>query len=286
MPISFEVFPPKSGPGSDGFGRLLDGLKALAPGHVSVTYGAGGTDRSRTTATLARVRQAGLPAAGHLTCVGQSRAEVDRVARDWHQMGVRRIVALRGDMPGVEGPFRAHPEGYAGAAALVAGLRAIGEFDIAVGCYPEVHPEAASAAADLDHLKRKLAAGASRAVSQFFFSADRFLAWRDRAVAAGITQPLVPGILPIGDPARAFSFARRCGASVPRALEAAFAERQEDADAVRRLAVDHAVDLCRRLHQGGVRDFHFYCLNKLDPTRKVLKALSDGDDGTGLEAAA
>ena len=212
LDISFEFFPPAAGPAEAGFWTALDRLAPLDPGFISLTYGAGGTTRERNDhilrALLARGRA--LPA-GHLTCVGAPRADTDAVARDWAAAGLRRVVALRGDMPGLKAPYAPHPEGYRNAAELVAGLRRISDFDISVAAYPERHPDSSDLVSDLDNLKRKFDAGADRALTQYFFDAETFLRFRDRARRAGIASPLVPGILPITDFAKISAFSARCG---------------------------------------------------------------------------
>ena len=209
--------------------QTITRLAPLGPRFVSVTYGAGGSTRERTHATVARIRrESRLEPAAHLTCAGASRAEIDAVARDYWDAGIRHIVALRGDPPAGGGKYMAHPAGYAAPVDLVAGLKRIADFEISVAAYPEVHPEAASAAADLDNLKRKLDAGATRAITQFFFEVDRYLRFRDRVAAAGITVPIVPGILPIANFAQAKKFAAACGASMPARLDAEFAAADED----------------------------------------------------------
>ena len=209
LDISFEFFPPAAGPAEAGFWTALDRLAPLDPGFISLTYGAGGTTRERNDhilrALLARGRA--LPA-GHLTCVGAPRADTDAVARDWAAAGLRRVVALRGDMPGLKAPYAPHPEGYRNAAELVAGLRRISDFDISVAAYPERHPDSSDLVSDLDNLKRKFDAGADRALTQYFFDAETFLRFRDRARRAGIAAPLVPGILPITDFAKISAFSR------------------------------------------------------------------------------
>lgn len=215
LSVSFEFFPPKSEKAEAGLWQTIERLAPLAPDFVSVTYGAGGTTKERTLGTVGRIhRETSLAVASHLTCVGASREEIDEIARAFWDQGVRRIVALRGDPPGgVNAAYEPHPDGYAYASDLVAGLQRIGAFDISVAAYPEVHPQAQSANADLDALKRKQDAGAARAITQFFFDNDAFLRFRDRAFAAGITMPIVPGILPITNFARTVEFSAACGAA-------------------------------------------------------------------------
>ena len=263
--VSFEFFPPKSEKMNAQLWDAVTTLAPLAPSFVSVTYGAGGSTRERTHATVARiVSEAGLPAAAHLTCVDASREEIGEVARAYWDAGVRHIVALRGDPADAVGGFVAHPDGYAGAADLVSGLRTIAPFEISVAAYPEVHPEALSADSDIDNLKRKLDAGATRAITQFFFSPDAFFRFRDRLAAAGIDAPLVPGILPVSNVAQTRKFAAQCGAAIPAWMDAMF-EGLDDHPQTRQLvAATVAAELCRRLYAGGVRDIHFYTLNRAE----------------------
>jgi len=212
--VSFEFFPPKSEKMADTLWESIKTLEPLDPRFVSVTYGAGGSTRERTHQTVERIlKETGLTPAAHLTCVGASRAEIDAIARDYWELGVRNIVALRGDPPEIGRGFEAHPQGYRDAAELVTGLKQVAPFDISVACYPECHPEALSAQADIEHLKRKVDAGADRAITQFFFSADCFFAFRDRVAAAGLDVEIVPGILPVTNVAQARKFAGQCGAS-------------------------------------------------------------------------
>ncbi len=261
--VSFEFFPPRSEKMEAQLWDAVTQLKPLAPSFVSVTYGAGGSTRERTHATVARIiAEAGLPAAAHLTCVAASKAEIREVAEHYWEAGVRHIVALRGDA-GVPGaPFTPHPQGYASAAELVAGLKDIADFEISVAAYPETHPDAVSATADIDNLKRKLDAGASRAISQFFFSAETFFAFRDKCAAAGIDAPILPGILPVTNVAQARKFASACGAAIPAWMDGLFEGLDEMPAARQLVAATVAAELCRRLYAGGVRDFHFYTLNR------------------------
>lgn len=263
LDISFEFFPPAAGPAEARFWAALDRLAPLDPAFVSLTFGAGGTTRERNDrilrALLARGRA--LPA-GHLTCVGTPRAETDALARDWARAGLQRVVALRGDMPGLEAPYAPHPDGYRNAAELVAGLRRIADFDISVAAYPECHPDSADLASDLDNLKRKVDAGAARALTQYFFDAETFLRFRDRARRAGIAAPLIPGILPITNFAKISAFSARCGATVPAWLAARFDGLDADPETRALVAATTASELCQRLIAEGVTAFHFYTLNQ------------------------
>jgi len=263
--VSFEFFPPKSEKMADALWGSILTLAPLGPRFVSVTYGAGGSTRERTHATVERILdETPLTPAAHLTCVGASRDEVDAIARDYWQLGVRHLVALRGDPPEPGAGFAAHPDGYANAAELVAGLKRVAPFDISVACYPDVHPEAASAEADIEHLRRKVDAGADRAITQFFFSADRFFDFRDRVAAAGLDIEIVPGILPITNVAQARRFAGQCGAAIPAWLDELFEGLDERPAARQLVAATVAAELCGQLYSGGVRHFHFYTLNRAE----------------------
>lgn len=271
--VSFEFFPPKTEKMEAQLWDTFRTLEPLAPRFVSVTYGAGGSTRERTHATVARIASdSAIPAAAHLTCVEASRDEIDAVARAYWDAGVRHVVALRGDVPDGS-PFRAHPQGYASAAELVAGLRAIAPFDISVAAYPEVHPDADCPQSDLDNLKRKLDAGANQAITQFFFSPDSFLRFQDRAAAAGITAPIIPGILPVSNVSQTRRIADLCGASIPPWMVSLF-DGLDDHPAARQLvAATVAAEMCRRLYAGGVRDFHFYTLNRAELSYAICHLL-------------
>lgn len=272
--VSFEFFPAKGEKGLSALLQTADDLAHCAPRFVSVTYGAGGTtqDRSFTTVKSLLCKKR-FPVAAHLTCVDASRDEIDRVARQFLDEGVRHIVALRGDGGEPGTPFEPHPEGYRNAAELVAGLRRVGDFEISVAAYPEKHPDSPDWDADLDNLKRKLDAGATRAISQFFFSADAFLRFRDRAAAAGITAPIVPGILPITNVAQTRKFAKACGASLPPSIEQVFDGLDTHPGTRQLVAATVAADLCNQLHRGGVREFHFYTLNRAEMTKALCHLL-------------
>ncbi|MGV1682016.1 methylenetetrahydrofolate reductase [Sphingopyxis sp. NJF-3] len=271
--VSFEFFPPKSEKMEAQLWDTFRTLEPLGPSFVSVTYGAGGSTRERTHATVARIAaESAVPPAAHLTCVEASKEEIDAVARAYWDAGVRHIVALRGDVPGGE-PYRAHAQGYANAAELVAGLKAIAPFDISVAAYPEVHPDSDCPQADLDNLKRKLDAGATRAITQFFFSPDAFLRFRDAAAAAGIDAPILPGILPVSNVSQTRRMADMCGAAIPSWMVSLF-EGLDDLPAARQLvAATIAAEMCRRLYAGGVRDFHFYTLNRAELSYAICHLL-------------
>lgn len=284
--VSFEFFPPGTQAMEQKLWQALERLAPLAPRFVSVTYGAGGSTRARTHETVVAIqKRLGLRPAGHLTCVGASRIEIDAVARRYWDAGVRHIVALRGDPAEGAGPFVPHPEGYAGAAELVAGLKRVADFEISVAAHPETHPEAVSPQADLDNLKRKVEAGASRAITQYFFDVEVFLRFRDRAAAHGIDLPLVPGILPVTNYEQLLKFSARCGASVPRWL-AGFFEGLDDDPETRKLVAAHvAGEQCRLLLAEGVREFHFYTLNRPELTRAICRLLGIRPRGAAVAAA-
>jgi methylenetetrahydrofolate reductase (NADPH) len=272
--LSFEFFPPKTEALETQLWSCIRRLEPLAPRFVSVTYGAGGTTRERTHATVARIsKESSLTPAAHLTCVGASREEVDAVARAYWEAGVRHIVALRGDPPSGVTQYTPHPEGYAFAADLVAGLRAIAPFEISVAAYPETHPGALSPEADLDNLKRKLDAGATRAITQYFFEADSYLRFLDRSLAAGITVPIVPGILPVTNFAQVVKFSAMCGASVPAWLARMFDGLDNDPETRRMVAAVAAAEQVRLLQAAGVDEFHFYTLNRPDLTYAIAHLL-------------
>ena len=263
--VSFEFFPPKTEKMADTLWESILTLAPLGPRFVSVTYGAGGSTRERTHATVERIlKETDLTPAAHLTCVGASRDEVDAVAHDYWELGVRHIVALRGDPPEAGQGFQPHPDGYRDAAELVAGLKGVAPFDISVACYPECHPEAASAPADIEHLKRKIHAGGNRAITQFFFSADCFFDFRERVAAAGLDIEIVPGILPVTNVAQARRFAGQCGAAIPDWLDGVFEGLDERPAARQLVAATVAAELCGQLYSGGVRHFHFYTLNRAE----------------------
>ena len=272
--VSFEFFPPKTEAMGETLWNSIQTLAPLHPRFVSVTYGAGGSTRERTHATVERIlKETPLTPAAHLTCVGASRKEVDDVARDYWEAGVRHIVALRGDPPEPGAKFAPHPDGYANAAELVAGLKRVAPFDISVAAYPEIHPDSTDRKFDLDNLKRKCDAGAARAITQFFFSPDCFFRFRDEAAAAGIGVEIVPGILPVSNVATTRRFAQMCGAAIPDWLDQMF-EGLDDLPAARQLiAATVAAELCGQLYAGGVRHFHFYTLNRAELSYAICHLL-------------
>jgi methylenetetrahydrofolate reductase (NADPH) len=262
--VSFEFFPPKTDVMEERFWDSIGKLAPLRPRFVSVTYGAGGSTRERTLRMVSQVKaQTGVDAAAHLTCVGASRDEVDGVVRGYRDAGVSRIVALRGDpAEGIGKPFTPHPEGYRNAADLVGGIRKLGDFDISVAAYPEKHPQSPSWDADIDNLKRKLDAGATRAITQMFFNNDDYFRFVDRARTAGITAPIVPGIQPIHSFKQISGFAARCGATMPGWLAERFEGLEEDPETHALVASAVAAEQVLELVDNGITEFHFYTLNR------------------------
>ena len=273
--VSFEFFPPKTAQMEEKLWESLLLLAPLQPAFVSVTYGAGGSTRDRTHATVKRILQeTTLTPAAHLTCVGATRDEIDAVAESYWESGVRHIVALRGDLPEAGSRrYTPYPGGYAYAADLVAGLKRIGDFEISVAAYPETHPEATSSEADLDNLKRKLDAGATRAITQFFFEVDVYLRFLERARGAGISVPIVPGILPVTNYTQMKRFATMCGAKVPDWLASLFEGSDENPELRALLAASIAAEQCRLLRAAGVEEFHFYTLNRAKLTLAICHIL-------------
>lgn len=272
--VSFEFFPPNTEAMAQTLWRSIERLAVLQPRFVSVTYGADGSTRKRTHAAVARIlQQTELTVAPHLTCIGASRDEIGDIARKYWDMGVRHLVALRGDPPKGIDEYVPQPDGYAFASHLVAGLKKVADFDISVAAYPEVHPEAPSAQFDLDNLKRKLDAGASRAITQFFFDAGKYLRFRDVCAAAGIDSTIVPGILPITRFPQLERFAEQCGATVPAWLTERFAGLEDDAETRRLIAASVAIEQVRVLKKQGIDEFHFYTLNRSELTFAICHAL-------------
>jgi methylenetetrahydrofolate reductase (NADPH) len=266
LKVSFEFFPPKTEAMEETLWQSIERLAPLQPSFVSVTYGAGGSTRERTHATLARILgETPLRPAAHLTCVAATRAEVDGVVGAYRDAGIRHIVALRGDPVGGTGTaYAPHPGGYVNAADLVAGIARAGGFEISVAAYPEKHPESPSVAADIDMLKRKVDAGATRAITQFFFENDCFERYVERVRAAGISIPIVPGIVPVHSFKAVASFASRCGASVPSWLAARFEGLDDDPTTRQLVAAAVAAEQVLNLVDRGVADFHFYTMNRAD----------------------
>lgn len=287
LQVSFEFFPPRSEKMEQDLWAAIKRLEPLAPRFVSVTYGAGGSTRDRTHATVARITdETSLSAAAHLTCVAATREEVDDVARRYWEAGIRHIVALRGDAQDSEAGYTPHPGGYAFAADLVAGLKKVADFEISVAAYPETHPEATGADADLDNLKRKIDAGANRAITQYFFDVDVYLRFMDRVRAAGIDVPIVPGILPVTNFAQVLKFSGMCGTAVPSWMADMFDGLDDDPETRMLVAAIVAAEQCRLLQSNGVEEFHFYTLNRADLAYAIshilgLRPVSDGSAEDG-----
>jgi methylenetetrahydrofolate reductase (NADPH) len=272
--VSFEFFPPKTPEAEASLWKSVERLVPLNPRFMSVTYGADGSTRDRTHSIVQQInKRMGQVAAPHLTCVGASREEIRDIAQRYWDEGIRTIVALRGDAPAGAGKYVPHPGGYDYAVDLVRGLKEVGEFEISVAAYPEVHPEAPSADFDLDNLKRKIDAGATRAITQFFFDASTFLRFRDKCASVGITAPIVPGILPITKLPQLLRFAEMCGANVPDWLRKQFEGLDDDAQTRQLLAAAVAINQVHTLQRHGVKDFHFYTLNRSELSYAICCAL-------------
>ena len=273
--VSFEFFPPKTEAMERQLWHAIETLAPAKPAFMSVTYGAGGSTRERTHAVVSRIQnEIGLPAAAHLTCVNATRDEIDAIADAYWQAGIRHIVALRGDPPGgIDGVFVPTPGGYAYANELVAGLLELHPFEISVAAYPECHPQAASPAADLDALKRKLDAGATRAITNFFFDCSCYAGFLERAEKAGITAPIIPGILPLTNFSHAAKMAKSGGVSIPDAARAQFAGLDDDPVARHHAATRVALAQCRELYTLGIRQFHFYTLNRAELVLDICRSL-------------
>jgi methylenetetrahydrofolate reductase (NADPH) len=271
--LSFEFFPPRTEALEQQLWTCINRLAPLAPRFVSVTYGAGGTTQARTHATVARiVKETSLVPAAHLTCIGATQEEVNAVARGYWEAGVRHIVALRGDPPPGQA-YEPHPGGYRYASDLVAGLHKVAAFEISVAAYPEVHPGASSPVGDLENLKRKLDAGATRAITQYFFDTSTYLRFLDLCLAAGITAPIVPGIMPVSNFAQAVKFSDMCGASVPAWMGRLFEGTESDPETRRMVGMVIAAEQVRLLQANGVDEFHFYTLNRPDLTFAIAHVL-------------
>lgn len=274
--VSFEFFPPKSDKMEASLWSAVQRLEPLGPSFVSVTYGAGGSTRERTHRTVERmVKETRLAPAAHLTCVGSSRAEVDEIVRGYHEIGVRHIVALRGDpQEGLGAIYQPHPQGYAYASDLVAGIRRVSDdFEVSVSAYPERHPESPDWAAEIDNLKRKVDAGATRAITQYFFDNDLFETFLEKVRAAGIAIPIVPGILPIVNFETTMVFSAKCGTSIPHWLARRFAGLDQDAETRKLVASAVASEQVLDLVDRGVTDFHFYTMNRADLTLAICHML-------------
>jgi len=272
--VSFEFFPPADAAMEATLWSSIERLAPLAPHFVSVTYGADGSTRERTHNVVSRIQQrTALTGAPHLTCIGASRGEILDIARAYWSQGIRHLVALRGDPPHGQSQCAPQADGFAYASELVAALAVLAPFDISVAAYPEVHPQAPSAEADLENLRRKIDAGASRAITQFFYDSEVFLRFRDRCAAAGIRAPIVPGILPITRFPQVLRFAQSCGAGIPSWLHERFAGLDDDPETRRMIAASVAIEQVQELTRHGVREFHFYTLNRAELTYAICHAL-------------
>lgn len=272
--VSFEFFPPKTDRMGETLWQSVETLKPLGPRFASVTYGAGGSTRERTHQQVVRIQnEGGIPAAAHLTCVQATREEVDEVARHYWAEGIRHIVALRGDAPDGSGKYVPHPGGYANAAELIAGLKRVADFEISVAAYPEVHPDSPDAQTDIANLKAKFDAGATRAITQFFFDPQCFFEFRDKAAKAGITGEIVPGIMPVLSFAAVQRMSGLCGTAIPDWMEGLFEGLDDRPEARQLVSATIAAELCRRLYAGGVRQFHFYTLNRAELSYAICHML-------------
>ncbi len=272
--VSFEFFPPKTDRMGETLWQSVETLKPLGPRFASVTYGAGGSTRERTHQQVVRLQnEGGIPAAAHLTCVQATREEVDEVARHYWAEGIRHIVALRGDAPDGSGKYVPHPGGYANAAELIAGLKRVADFEISVAAYPEVHPDSPDAQTDIANLKAKFDAGATRAITQFFFDPQCFFEFRDKAAKAGITGEIVPGIMPVLSFAAVQRMSGLCGTAIPDWMEGLFEGLDDRPEARQLVSATIAAELCRRLYAGGVRQFHFYTLNRAELSYAICHML-------------
>lgn len=279
--VSFEFFPPKTDKMEAALWNSIRKLEPLDPRMVSVTYGAGGSTRERTHTTISRIlKETGLVPAAHLTCVAATRGEIDDIAREYWDMGVRHIVALRGDMPTIGQPYMPHAQGYHNAADLVGGLKKTGDFHLSVAAYPESHPDSVDSQSDIDNLKRKIDAGADQAITQYFFDVDMYFRFMDKVLAAGITVPVIPGIMPVTNFAQAKNFSARCGTSIPNWLEALFDGLDDRPEIRRHVAATVAAEQCMRLYGGGVRNFHFYTLNRSELAITICHFLGVRPKGT------
>lgn len=272
--ISFEFFPPKSEKMEKTLWDSITKLKELHPSFVSVTYGAGGGTRERTHNTVKRIlNETDMKPAAHLTCVGASKSEVNEIVEQYWEDGVRHIVALRGDMPNMSDSYQPHPDGYSNAADLVAGIKSIADFEISVGAYPEIHPDSPNLAADLDNLKRKIDAGATRAITQAFFEPDQYFRFLDHCQSFGIDVPIVPGILPVTNFKALMRFMDLCGTKIPSWMADLFEGLDERPQTREMISATIANEMCRNLYAGGVKDFHIYTLNRSELTYAICHML-------------
>ncbi len=274
LKLSFEFFPPKTEEAEEKLWTVIKELEVLRPSFVSVTYGAGGSTRERTHNIVKRIAdKTTLKPASHLTCVNATKEEINKIAKNYWDNGIKHIVALRGDMPGFVGDYVPYPGGYEYAGDLVAGLKGIADFEISVAAYPETHPTAKSAEDDLKHLKEKLDAGADRAITQFFFEADDYFRFMERTAKAGIDKPIVPGVLAISNFAQAVRFAGMCNTKIPKWLSDKFDGLDEKPEERNKVSIEVATKICEELINGGVEQLHFYTLNRADLTQAVVANL-------------
>lgn len=272
--VSFEFFPPKNEEMEEKLWKSITNLKGLNPSFVSVTYGAGGSTRERTHNTIKKIlSETNLKPASHLTCVGASKSEIEEIAKSYWEMGVRHIVALRGDMPASTPNYQLRKDGYTYANELVEGLKKIADFEISVAGYPEKHPEAPSLEIDIENLKRKVDSGADRIITQFFFDTDLYFRFVEKCHKAGINVPIVPGILPVTNVKQVKHFAKMCGTAIPNWMSEIFIDLDEKEETRKLIASIVAVEQCRILHNGGINDFHFYTLNRSDLTLAICHVL-------------
>ncbi len=277
--VSFEFFPPKTDEMEKTLFKSIESLAPLKPKFISVTYGAGGSTRERTHQTIKKIlKETDLTPASHLTCIGSSKEEVNKIAKDYWDMGVKHIVALRGDQPASSSNYQLREDGYQYADELVAGLKEIADFEISVAGYPEKHPEAKSLDEDIKYLKRKVDAGATQIITQFFFDADLYFKFVDKCRDAGIEVPIIPGILPVSNVKQVKHFAKMCGAHIPKWMSELFNNLDNHENTRKIIAAVVAIELCRILHSGGVNNFHFYTLNRSGLTKSVCHILGIRDD--------
>lgn len=272
--VSFEFFPPKTEKMNESLWKSIKRLESLKPDFVSVTYGAGGATRERTHDTVVRIKkETSLEPAAHLTCVDASKEEIDKIIHEYKDAGIKHIVALRGDSPEDSGKYTPRPDGYAYAVDLIKGIKKIGDFDISVAAYPEFHPDSPSADFDMDNLKRKIDAGATRAITQFFFDVDVYRRFMDRIDKAGITIPVIPGILPVTNFKRVVDFADKSNTTIPKWMHELFDGLDDDPITRKLIAATVAIEQCRTLASDGIRDFHFYTLNRADLVYAICHVL-------------
>jgi len=272
--VSFEFFPPKNQEMEEKLWNSIDLLKNLNPTFVSVTYGAGGSTRERTHNTIKKIiQETNLKPASHLTCVAASKNDIEDIAKSYWDLGVRHIVALRGDMPASSPNYQLRPDGYKYANELVYGLKKIADFEISVAGYPEKHPESLNFELDIDNLKRKVDSGANRIITQFFFDTNSFFEFKERCLKNHINIPIVPGILPVSNVKQVKHFAKMCGAKIPQWMSEIFQDLDDQEDTRKLIAAVVAVEMVRILHDNGVNDFHFYTLNRSELTKAICRVL-------------